>query len=289
ERVVLRLLDKSARLYKLEELGMDADILRRFEELITLSHGIIFVTGPTGSGKTTTLYAALERLNSVEKNVLTIEDPIEYQLSGISQTQVSTKKGVTFATGLRNILRQDPDVIMVGEVRDSETARMATQSALTGHLVFSTLHTNDSASCVSRMLDLGIEPFLVSSSLLAVLAQRLVRRICPYCKELVEPDPGLLERVGLRREQVLGGRLWRGRGCGECFQSGYRDRVGIYELLVVTEPIRRLIMQRAGASEIKRLALEEGMLSLRMEGARKVLTGVTTPEEILRVTQVDEL
>ena len=294
ERSVLRLLDKSKGLFTLNELGMWEDDLEKFDALLHHSHGVIFVTGPTGSGKSTTLYASLNRLNSSEKNVLTIEDPIEYQLGGISQIQVASKKGMTFATALRHVLRQDPDVIMVGEVRDIETARMSIQSSLTGHLVFSTLHTNDSAGAISRLLDLGVEPYLVSSSLIAILAQRLVRRVCPHCKEPAEPSERDLKALGLTNGNVSaalksGGEFFVGTGCDKCFKTGYRGRTGIYELLLIDEKIQEKIYKRQTAGTIKRIALEAGMKTLRMDGARKVLVGETTISEVLRVTQADVL
>ena len=289
ERSVLRLLDKSTGLFQLNELGLWEDDLKKFDSLLNRSHGVIFVTGPTGSGKSTTLYACLNRINSAEKNVITIEDPIEYQLESISQIQVASKKGMTFATSLRHVLRQDPDVIMVGEVRDIETARMAIQSSLTGHLVFSTLHTNDSAGAVSRLLDLGVEPYLVSSSLIAIIAQRLVRKVCPECKEPVEPAAHELRElgIGLSGPNDDGGRFFVGRGCEKCFQTGYRGRTGIYEVMLVSEGIQNLIYKREPAGTIKKVALEAGMQTLRMDGARKVLAGVTTTSEVLRVTQAD--
>jgi len=288
ERSVLRLLDKSTGLFALNELGLWADDLKKFDSLLNRSHGVIFVTGPTGSGKSTTLYACLNRINSAEKNVITIEDPIEYQLEGISQIQVASKKGMTFATSLRHVLRQDPDVIMVGEVRDIETARMAIQSSLTGHLVFSTLHTNDSAGAVSRLLDLGVEPYLVSSSLIAIIAQRLVRKVCPDCREPVEPSPHELRELGLGEAVVNnGGKFFMGAGCERCFQTGYRGRTGIYEMMLIHEEIQNLIYKRESAGTIKRAALDAGLQTLRMDGARKVLAGVTTISEVLRVTQTD--
>jgi len=288
ERCVLRILDKSSGIFKLEDLGMWADDLEKFDRLLQYSHGVIFVTGPTGSGKSTTLYASLNRLNSTEKNIMTVENPIEYQLEGISQMQVAEKKGMTFITALRHILRQDPDVIMVGEVRDEETARMAIQSSLTGHLVFSTLHTNDSASTVSRLIDLGVEPYLVSSSVLAVLAQRLVRRICPYCKMPYKPVVREMRELGLQDSQ-MDTHFYTGQGCERCFNTGYRGRVGIYELLLITEELRDLISTNQSAGAIKRKALEQGLKTLRMDGARKVLAGETTIAEVLRVTQADIL
>jgi general secretion pathway protein E len=288
ERSVMRLLDKSTGLFALDELGLWEDDLGKFDSLLNRSHGVIFVTGPTGSGKSTTLYACLNRINSAEKNVITIEDPIEYQLEGISQIQVASKKGMTFATSLRHVLRQDPDVIMVGEVRDIETARMAIQSSLTGHLVFSTLHTNDSAGAVSRLLDLGVEPYLVSSSLIAIIAQRLVRKVCPDCKRATEPSAHELRELGLGEVAVKnGGQFFVGTGCEKCFQTGYRGRTGIYEMMLINEEIQNLIYKRETAGTIKRIALDAGLQTLRMDGARKVLAGITTISEVLRVTQAD--
>ena len=288
ERSVMRLLDKSSGIFSLDELGLWSDDLKKFDSLLYRSHGVIFVTGPTGSGKSTTLYACLNRINSAEKNVITIEDPIEYQLEGISQIQVAAKKGMNFATSLRHVLRQDPDVIMVGEVRDIETARMAIQSSLTGHLVFSTLHTNDSAGAVSRLLDLGVEPYLVSSSLIAIIAQRLVRKVCPECKEPIEPSSHELRELGLGDAEIdKGGKFFVGAGCDKCFQTGYRGRTGIYEIMLINEEVQNLIYTRESAGKIKRHALNSGLQTLRMDGARKVLAGVTTISEVLRVTQAD--
>jgi len=286
EQVVVRLLDKSARLLTLDELGMPADAVRAFRELISFSHGIILVTGPTGSGKTTTLYAALQELNAREKHILTIEDPIEYRLEGISQTQVNYRKGLTFASGLRSVVRQDPDVIMVGEIRDLDTARMAIQSALTGHLVFSTLHTNDAVSAATRLLDLGIDPYLVASSVVGVMAQRLVRRICPGCRTEAPVDRELARRAGLGEPPAT---LWEGSGCHECLGTGYLDRVGIFELVRVDDELRRHIMERQRASAMKARLVESGLRTLRMDGLDKALSGVTTLDEVIRVTQRDEL
>jgi general secretion pathway protein E len=287
ERSVLRLLDKSTGLFGLNELGLCNEDLQKFDSLLNRSHGVIFVTGPTGSGKSTTLYACLNRINSAEKNVITIEDPIEYQLEGISQIQVASKKGMTFATSLRHVLRQDPDVIMVGEVRDIETARMAIQSSLTGHLVFSTLHTNDSAGAVSRLLDLGVEPYLVSSSLIAIIAQRLVRKVCPDCKEPVKPSPLELRELGLGKTDEESGQFFVGKGCERCFQTGYRGRTGVYEMMLIDSEIQNQIYKRESSGAIKRNALDAGLKTLRMDGARKVLDGITTISEVLRVTQAD--
>jgi general secretion pathway protein E len=288
ERCVLRILDKSSGIYGLDELGLWDDDLKKLDSLLTRAHGVIFVTGPTGSGKSTSLYAYLNRINSAEKNVITIEDPIEYQLEGISQIQVASKKGMTFATALRHVLRQDPDVIMVGEVRDVETARMAIQSSLTGHLVFSTLHTNDAAGAISRLLDLGVEPYLVSSSLIAIVAQRLVRRVCPDCRRAAEPTAKELSELGLGSPQDnKDAQFFIGTGCERCFNTGYRGRTGIYEVMLINETIQDLIYKRETAGTIKRVALAAGMQTLRMDGARKVLAGVTTAAEVLRVTQAD--
>jgi general secretion pathway protein E len=284
ERIVLRLLDKSKRVYSLSEVGMDEDTQRRIRELIKLEHGLILLTGPTGSGKTTTLYAALQEINTRDRNVLTLEDPIEYDIEGISQTQINVKKGLTFASGLRNVLRQDPDIIMVGEIRDHETAVMAIQSALTGHLVFSTLHTNDAASAVTRLLDLGIEPYLVSSSLLAVLAQRLVRKVCSKCAIEHEMTKDERAQLGLSDHAETTLRYRAGHGCPTCRNTGYRGRVGICELLSVDESIRRHIHSRASATTIRDAAVQAGMRLLRDDGIERVLAGITTPGEVARVT-----
>ena len=289
ERVVIRLLDKSARLYSLSEIGMGGGDVSRFRRLIDAEHGIVLVTGPTGSGKTTTLYAALREMDAARRNILTLEDPIEYGLDGISQTQVSDKKGMTFAGGLRSVLRQDPDVIMVGEIRDRETAVMAIQSALTGHLVFSTLHTNDAASAVTRLLDLGIEPYLLASSLVGVLAQRLVRRNCPNCSRPLDDPEEALDRLGVDAHEWPHASLKSGVGCANCRNTGYRGRLGIFELMLVDEPARRGITARATASELKATAAARGMTTLRDDGIDKVLSGQTTVEEVLRVTMRTEL
>ncbi len=296
ERSVLRLLDKSTGIFTLDELGLWKDDLEKFDSLLGRSHGVIFVTGPTGSGKSTTLYACLNRINSAEKNIITIEDPIEYQLEGISQIQVASKKGMTFATSLRHVLRQDPDVIMIGEVRDIETARMAIQSSLTGHLVFSTLHTNDAAGAVSRLLDLGVEPYLASSSLIAIMAQRLLRRVCPDCKEEYEPTERELRGLGLLNDQADlvdasedKTTFYVGAGCEKCFKTGYRGRTGIYELKLIDEEIQDLIYRKESAGVIKRASLKSGLQTLRMDGVRKVMAGITTIAEVLRVTQADAM
>lgn len=290
ERIVFRILDKTTKVYTLDQIGLTHDNQRIIERYINYSHGIIFVTGPTGSGKTTTLYASLAAINSPTLNILTIEDPVEYNLDGISQVQVNTKKGLTFAAGLRSFLRQDPDVMMVGEVRDSETADIAIRAALTGHLVFSTVHTNDSASTITRMLEIGVEPYLVSSSMLLVVAQRLVRTVCPHCKEPTEPDQKVLyqlEDLKLELDQFPDRKIIIGKGCDECFHSGFSGRTAIYEVLPIDSTIQQQIVDKATASEIKRGALERGLKTLRMDGVSKLLAGMTTPEEVLRVTQLD--
>ena len=289
ERSVLRILDKSTGLFSLDQLGMDAGDLNNFDKLINRSHGVIFVTGPTGSGKSTTLYAALNRIDSTVKNVMTVEDPIEYQLAGISQMQVASKKGVTFVNALRHILRQDPDVIMVGEVRDEETAATAIQSSLTGHLVFSTLHTNDSAGAVSRLLDFGVEPYLVSSSLLGIMAQRLLRRICPDCKEPYQPSVNELRELGIGQNLPEDIKFYIGAGCEKCFDTGYRGRIGIYELMIINEQLREMIYQKESAGAIKKKAISLGLQTLRMDGARKAAQGISSISEVLRVTQADAM
>ena len=289
ERIVMRLLDKTARLYELEELGMSPqDHLSLFKRMIEATHGVILVTGPTGSGKSTTLYAALKRLNSQELNLMTIEDPIEYQLPGVNQIEVNTKKGLTFALGLRHILRQDPDIVMVGEIRDIETASIAIQASLTGHLVFSTLHTNDAPGSVTRLLDLGVEPYLVSSSVVGVIAQRLIRVICKECRETVDIDEEAVRRVGLKLEQFKHGKMYRGKGCPYCLNSGFMDRSAIYEMMMMDDEVREMVVNRTGSSLIKQYAIRnQAMRTLRMDGARKILKGLSTPEEVMRVTQMD--
>jgi general secretion pathway protein E len=287
ERVVLRLLDKTAKVFNLEDIGLSNEDYQLLSRLINYQHGIILVTGPTGSGKTTTLYAGMSKINSSAINCITIEDPIEYHLAGISQIQVSAKKGLTFDKGLRALLRQDPDVMMVGEIRDSETARIAIQAALTGHLVFSTLHTNDAPSSVTRLLDIGIEPYLVASSVIAVIAQRLVRVICPECRSEYEPPQEELDMLGIKRDQLKDGLIYLGMGCERCIETGYQGRTAIYEILPIGEEVRAEIIQRSGASKIKTVAAARGMRTLRMDGARKVIEGASTIEEVLRVTQLD--
>jgi general secretion pathway protein E len=286
ERIVLRLLDKTSVLLGLEEIGMAEGTYNRYSRLIKRSNGIILVTGPTGSGKTTTLYGTLNKINAPELNIITIEDPVEYQLGGIGQIQVNPRIDLTFANGLRSILRQDPDIIMVGEIRDRETAEIAIQASLTGHLVFSTLHTNDAAGAVTRLLDMGVEAFLVASSVIAIIAQRLVRVICKDCREAYRPEPALVKEIGLDSGDLpFDGFFYQGKGCASCLQTGYRGRSGIYELLVIDDAIRSLIMSGADSNVIKRRAIEQGMVTLLRDGGLKVVKGVTTVDEILRVTQ----
>jgi general secretion pathway protein E len=280
---VLRLLEKENRLLNLTEMGFSPERLAIIQQLIQLAHGILLVTGPTGSGKTTTLYAALSQINSPDKNIITVEDPVEYQLLGIGQMQVNPKINLSFAAGLRSILRQDPDVIMIGEIRDRETAEIAIHASLTGHLVFSTLHTNDAASAATRLIDMGIEPFLVASSVVAVLAQRLLRKICPECRHPYKPSEDELSRLGLEADPTV--TLYRGSGCAACSQTGYRGRTGIFELLVIDDEIRRLIGAKADSAAIKQAAVAKGMVTLKQEGAARVAQGITTMEEVMRITQ----
>jgi general secretion pathway protein E len=287
ERLVLRLLDKGNLLLQLTEIGLDESRLKTLNQLVRLSHGIVLVTGPTGSGKTTTLYAALNTINAPEKNIITIEDPIEYQLRGVGQMQVNPKINLTFAAGLRSILRQDPDVIMVGEIRDGETAEIAIHASLTGHLVFSTLHTNDAAGAVTRLLDMGIEPFLVASSLVAIVAQRLVRVLCSACRQPYHPSADELAKLGVSPDRAADATWFRAGGCQECLSTGYRGRTGIYEILVLDDELRALVLAKTDANSIKTRAMEHGMRTLREDGAQKVVAGVTTTEEVLRVTTED--
>ena len=286
ERVVLRLLDKGSGELGLNEIGFCPEVLNRFRNLIRLAHGIILLTGPTGSGKTTTLYAAMSELNSEERNILTVEDPIEYQLPGVGQMQIKPKINLTFANCLRHILRQDPDVIMIGEIRDIETAEIAIQASLTGHLVLSTLHTNDSASAVTRLIDMGIEPYLISSSVVAIMAQRLLRVTCPECKRPHTPDEQVISLWGENEKtSTIKGQLYKGLGCENCLETGYLGRTGISELLVIDDKIKELISKQCGSHVIKEAAIEKGMRTLREDGLRKVLAGETTLEEVCRVTQ----
>jgi len=289
ERIVLRILDKGNITLGLEQLGMLPTTLEEFKRLIHLPEGIILVTGPTGSGKTTTLYSAVSDLHSDEINIMTIEDPVEYNLKGIAQIGVRPKIHLTFAAGLRHILRQDPDVVMVGEIRDLETAEIAIQASLTGHLVLSTLHTNDAPSAITRLVDMGIEPYLLSSSVVGVMAQRLVRRICPSCQEAYSPTDDELASIGLSRDRIPDGTLYRGRGCSACYQSGYQGRHGVYELVTINSALQQQIVKSPDAVQMRQAALEHGMQSLRAHGAELVLKGITTESEVLRVIRgVDE-
>ncbi|MDD5423172.1 MAG: type II secretion system ATPase GspE [Candidatus Omnitrophica bacterium] len=281
ENIVMRILDKTSVMVGVEQLGFNEKDFNGFNKLIRAAYGIILVTGPTGSGKTTTLYSALSAINSLEKNIITVEDPVEYEIPLIRQTQVNVKAGLTFAAGLRSILRQDPDIVMVGEIRDKETAEIAVQASLTGHLVFSTLHTNDAPSSISRLIDMGVEPFLISSSVLAILAQRLVRVLCPECKEAYTPTAAALKELGIK-EQV---KFYKAKGCSHCKGSGYGGRTGIHELMVISDEIKKLNIAKAGALDIRKVAISEGMTTLRGDGLDKVIRGITTPEEVIRVTE----
>jgi len=285
ESIVMRLLQRASVFHPLEQLGFPAALLKRFQALIKRPHGILLVTGPTGSGKTTTLYAALDKINGPGVKIITVEDPVEYQLKGVNQIAVKPKIGLTFAQGLRHIVRQDPDVILVGEIRDLETAEIAIQASLTGHLVFSTLHTNDAPGAITRLQDMGVEGYLVASVLEGVLAQRLVRRICPACRVPDTPSQADLDALGI--EAPPGTELFRGKGCDECRGTGYRGRSGIYELFTIDEDARSLILRHASTRDIRQHAIQRGMVTLRLDGYKRACEGVTTIEEILRVTQED--
>jgi general secretion pathway protein E len=285
ESVVMRALDRASVRFGLEQMGFETDTLSRFQSLLARPHGILLVTGPTGSGKTTTLYAALSKLDAASQKIITVEDPVEYQLEGINQIQVHTQIGLTFANALRSILRQDPDIIMIGEMRDGETAQIAVQSALTGHLVLSTLHTNTATGAVIRMLDMGVEPYLITSSVNGVLSQRLVRTLCDHCKEPESVSAELLESSNLGRFLKPGSKTYRARGCPHCRDTGYQGRTGIHELLILDDQMRRAVLQGKDESDLHALAVRTGMLSLYEDGLRKVASGVTCLEELLRVTQ----
>jgi general secretion pathway protein E/type IV pilus assembly protein PilB len=287
ESVVMRILDKSSLLIDMKELGFSVQDQRKFESLIDLPYGIILVTGPTGSGKTTTLYAVLNKINKPDRKLITVEDPVEYQLSGINQSQVKSEIGLTFAKVLREILRQSPDVIMVGEIRDTEAAQVAISAALTGHLVFSTLHTNDAPGAITRLIDMGIEPFMVASSVQGVMAQRLVRKICSNCSEPYTPAHHELMEIGLPLDDISIQKFFRGRGCYRCNQSGYRGRIAIFEVLPITDEIRNLVIRNVPTTEIKQMARELGMKTLREDGWEKVFSGITTTTEVARVTGSD--
>ncbi|MDD5593538.1 MAG: ATPase, T2SS/T4P/T4SS family [Candidatus Margulisbacteria bacterium] len=285
EALVMRLLDKSSVLFGLEELGFGEDNLKKFEDVIKRPYGIILVTGPTGSGKTTTLYATLSHILSPEKNIMTIEDPVEYELPGVRQAQVNVKAGLEFATALRSMLRQDPDVILVGEIRDVETAKVAIQASLTGHLVFSTLHTNDAAGSLNRLVDMGVEPFLTASAVASAIAQRLVRTICKNCKVPFEPSPEVLKKLGFNPDEKI--EFYHGKGCKACRNTGYRGRTAIFEILVVDAKIEELILRKASSAEIRQAAVQAGMRTLRDDGLLKARQGLTTIDEVFRVTQLD--
>ena len=285
ERIVLRILDKGNVLLGLSQLGMPEKIYQDFLKLINLPEGIFLVTGPTGSGKTTTLYSAISHIHSPETNIMTIEDPVEYHLKGIAQIGVRPKIELDFAKGLRHILRQDPDIVMIGEIRDKETAEIAVQASLTGHLVFSTLHTNDAPSAIARLVDMGVEPYLLSSSLMGVLAQRLVRRICPKCKFSYTPTDKEIASIGLTKESLENGKIYKGKGCDACYRSGYSGRHGLYELMVVNHDIRKQIIESPDGVQLRKVAQEQGMLSLLSHGAFLVVKGITTISEILRASR----
>ncbi|NCN41038.1 type II secretion system ATPase GspE [bacterium] len=287
ERLVMRLQDRSNVILELEQLGFSQDSLKKIDGLLEKTYGIVLVTGPTGSGKSTTLYASLSKINAPDINIITVEDPVEQRIHGIGQIQVNSKIGLTFASGLRSILRQDPDVIMIGEIRDLETAEIAINSSLTGHLVLSTIHTNDSAGVFPRLIDMGCEPFLIATSLLGVIAQRLVRVLCPHCKEPHIPTDLELRSLELTRDQVKNAKIYRAAGCEECNQKGYIGRTIIQELMIVDEELRSMIMQRKDGATIKKVAIDHGMVSFRQHGIQKVLSGITTIEELLTSTQLD--
>ena len=286
ENIVMRLLDKSNILVKLEELGFTKKILEDYKVLLTRPYGIILVTGPTGSGKTTTLYSSLNTLNSEKNNIVTVEDLIEYRLKMIRQTQVNPKIGLTFAAGLRALLRQDPDIIMVGEVRDTDTAKVAVQSALTGHLVLTTLHTNDAPTAITRLMDMNVEPFLVSASTIGIIAQRLIRCICNKCKVSYEPTEHILKELRLSTNNRKF-TFYKGKGCRECRNTGYKGRIGIFELFIIDDNVRDMIMRRANLTEIKKYAHKTGMKTLRQDGILKVIKGFTTVEEVMKTTAID--
>ena len=281
EKVVMRILDKSSIVFDLDVLGFEDDQKKLFESMILKPYGMILITGPTGSGKTTTLYSALKKLNKPEVNIMTVEDPVEYNFEGINQVNVNETVGLTFASALRAFLRQDPDIILVGEIRDHETADIAIKAALTGHLVFSTLHTNNAPATVTRLIDMGVEPFLVSSSLILVVAQRLVRRICPHCKEEIQPDPAVLEALNISDNNV---KFYRGKGCSNCRKTGYKGRIAVYEMMEITNEMRKAIVKGASEDEIREMAIANGMVTLKEAGILKAKRGLTTLEEVLRAT-----
>jgi type IV pilus assembly protein PilB len=288
EKVVIRILDQSTVRVSLNKIGMPGDVLAAWENLVAKPYGMIIVTGPTGSGKTTTLYTSLARINTPERNIVSVEDPVEYQIPRVNQVQVNLRAGLTFASGLRSILRQDPDVVLIGEIRDRETAEIAVQASMTGHLVLSTLHTNDAPGAMTRLRDMGVEPFLITSSLIGVLAQRLVRVICPRCKEAYQPPADAFRRLGLDPDQQRSVPLYRGKGCESCHKTGYKGRIGVFELMVMNDRLRGLVVQGAPVDDLRQAAQHEGMRTLRQDGIQKVLEGITTFEELLRVVFVSE-
>ena len=289
ESVGIRILNRDTSFIEMHNLGLDDDHLRIMFRLIQKPHGIILVTGPTGSGKSTTLYACLSTINKIDRKIITIEDPIEFRLSGVTQIQVQPKIGLTFAHCLRNILRHDPDIIMVGEIRDQETAQITIRTALTGHLVFSTLHTNDAPSAITRLLDMGIEPFLVASSVESMIAQRLIRKICPSCRTEYIPLEDVIKRINVTNEPINTMKFYKGRGCEECRYTGYKGRTAIFEVVLMTEPLKRLVVERASSNRIKEEAVKEGMRNLRFDGWKKVKAGITTIDEVLRMTQEQDI
>lgn len=287
ERIVFRLIDKGGRFLPLEDIGLSNEMYAELSNFIHKSNGMILVTGPAGSGKTTTLYSILSKIHTLDKNILTVEDPVAYQLKGIGQMQVNPKIELTFANGLRSVLRQDPDIIMIGEIRDLETARLAIQASLTRHLVFSTLYANDAVSAITSLINMGIEPFLISSSIIAIMAQRLIRLICNECKETYVPEQKILDELRIPYDRFIsaGGVFYRGKGCEGCGNSGYKGRSAIYELMIIDDGIKKLLMANSDTSSIKQEAIKKGMITLLADGANKVLSGVTTAEEVLRITQ----
>jgi type II secretory ATPase GspE/PulE/Tfp pilus assembly ATPase PilB-like protein len=287
--VAIRILSRDSELIDLERLGLDNHNATLLRGMISKPHGVILVTGPTGSGKSTTLYASLTELNSTDRKIITIEDPIEYRIRGVTQVQVQPDIGLTFARVLRTILRQDPDIIMVGETRDTETAQNTIRAALTGHLVFTTLHTNDACSAVTRLLDMGIEPFLVASSVEGIVAQRLVRTMCSSCRAPAAPDPKLMATFGVDQEELMKARLHKPVGCEQCRYTGFRGRTAIYEIARMTEGLRRLVVQNQPASALRKVALAQGMRTIRRDGWEKVKAGLTTPDEVIRVTMEEDL
>jgi type IV pilus assembly protein PilB len=287
EKIVLRLLDKSTLQLDMTKLGFEDRPLADFKKAISLPYGMVLVTGPTGSGKTTTLYSALSELNKPTRNISTAEDPVEFNLPGINQVQMHEDIGLNFATTLRAFLRQDPNIIMVGEIRDFETAEIAVKAALTGHLVLSTLHTNDAPSTVSRLLNMGVEPFLVTASVNLIGAQRLARKICPECKEEIVKEEAALVEMGMKKEDAARVKLMRGRGCKNCSNTGYRGRIALYEVMPFIDPLKELVLQGASTAELKAEMIRQGIRTLRMSGINKIIEGVTTPEEVLRVTVAD--